>query len=167
MSHRSIRINGATTSVNLEPAFWQELDKRAEARGIGWQEYVRSLLDEYGEVDNRASALKQGLFAQVKAENTYLQGRTERWNINSHYHKRVIQTVGHRILVGRDAANDIALDDPKVSRKHCMLAFDDTFWWVIDLQSKNGIKVNDKQALSHKLNPGDVLSLGDALIALA
>ena len=46
------------------------------------------------------------------------------------------------VTVGRDPINDIAIDEPSVSRQHAQLAYQDGWFYVQDSGSANGIVVN-------------------------
>lgn len=67
------------------------------------------------------------------------------------------------VLVGRHADCDfIITDSPKISRKHCCLALVDSRFVVRDLDSMNGVWVNqDRVEESSDLNTGDELMIGD------
>jgi len=64
-----------------------------------------------------------------------------------------------KLLVGRRSRCDIALKFPNVSSHHCELQFLDGYWFVRDMRSRNGIKVNDIRCESKWLLPGDILSV--------
>jgi hypothetical protein len=64
--------------------------------------------------------------------------------------------------VGRDANNTIVLEDEFVSAYHATLTYKEGVWWLTDLNSTNGTRVNDKLIDSPTpLNYGDIISLGD------
>ncbi|MGA8646044.1 MAG: FHA domain-containing protein, partial [Candidatus Sulfotelmatobacter sp.] len=46
------------------------------------------------------------------------------------------------ITIGREATNGIAISDPSVSRKHCLVSGQDGRFLVRDLDSRNGTQVN-------------------------
>ncbi|MFV0444477.1 MAG: FHA domain-containing protein [Planctomycetaceae bacterium] len=64
-----------------------------------------------------------------------------------------------RVLIGRRSNCDVVLDFPNVSSQHCQLELTNGFWFVRDLNSRNGIKVNGERCDSHWLQPGDELSV--------
>ena len=64
-----------------------------------------------------------------------------------------------QLLVGRRESCDIVLRFANVSAHHCQLAIDNGYLYVRDLQSRNGIKVNDVRKPESRLDPGDVLSI--------
>lgn len=65
-----------------------------------------------------------------------------------------------QLLIGRRESCDIVLRFANVSAHHCQLVNDGGYWYVRDLQSRNGIKINDVRIQDQKrLDPGDVLSV--------
>jgi len=46
------------------------------------------------------------------------------------------------LSIGRDAANVLAISDPSVSRRHCVVVRDADKFKVRDLESRNGTLVN-------------------------
>lgn len=64
-----------------------------------------------------------------------------------------------RLIVGRQSRCDIALRFDNVSSTHCELELTNGYWYVRDLGSRNGIKVNGTRCDTHWLMPGDVLSV--------
>src|SRR5579883_2737007 len=67
------------------------------------------------------------------------------------------------LVLGRRESCDICLDFPNISGRHCELFFQNGFWFIRDLNSKNGLKVNgDRLPPGGKrgLHPGDTISIG-------
>ncbi len=63
------------------------------------------------------------------------------------------------LTVGRRESCDIVLRFANVSGKHCQLTLENGYWFVQDLNSQNGVKV-DGVRTSHKvLQPGCILSV--------
>lgn len=166
MPHRSIRINGATTSIALEPAFWLEVERRSQQQGVSWQVYLRQLLEQYGDVKNRAASIKEDLLIQINNERMALLGNEQTWRIYSTKQEFEITTHVNRVLVGRDNNNDIVINDKQVSRQHIALINDNKAWWVLDLNSKNGTNINGDHVSSKKMNKNDVITIGDTTISL-
>ena len=48
-----------------------------------------------------------------------------------------------QLLIGRRESCDIVLRFANVSAHHCQLMIESGYWYVRDLQSRNGIKIND------------------------
>ena len=65
--------------------------------------------------------------------------------------------------VGRDADNDLFVNDSQVSRHHAEIQYDGTFWNLADLQSTNCTFLNDQRVWPgqpRRLQPGDVVRFG-------
>ncbi|HTQ37965.1 MAG TPA: FHA domain-containing protein [Pirellulales bacterium] len=63
------------------------------------------------------------------------------------------------LLIGRRESCDIVLRFPNVSAHHCQLNLMEGYWYVKDLGSRNGIKVNGVRCQEKRLDPGDKLSV--------
>lgn len=71
-----------------------------------------------------------------------------------------ITSVAFRI--GRHATNDLSVDDPSVSRQHAEIhRRRDGSFTITDLNSMNGVFVNNKQLKQSELSEGDSVDLGD------
>jgi pSer/pThr/pTyr-binding forkhead associated (FHA) protein len=64
------------------------------------------------------------------------------------------------VLVGRHSEADVRLHLPDVSRRHCRLIFRDGSWGIYDLQSMNGVFVNDRRVEQAALRDGDRVRIG-------
>lgn len=62
-----------------------------------------------------------------------------------------------RVVLGRDRSCDLVLPFPDVSGHHCQLFVFGGWWYVKDLHTKNGIRVNGVPVTRKRLIPGDVL----------
>jgi hypothetical protein len=65
-------------------------------------------------------------------------------------------------IVGRDAACDLVLADPRASRRHAEIVRDGAAWRVRDLGSSNGTLLNGAPVVDSELGLGDVLTIGDS-----
>lgn len=65
-----------------------------------------------------------------------------------------------RIIVGRSPDNEIYIKSKFVSRHHAQLISDDDGCLIEDLNSTNGVFVDDRQVKKYRLKDGDVVSLG-------
>ncbi|MBX3411269.1 MAG: FHA domain-containing protein [Pirellulales bacterium] len=63
------------------------------------------------------------------------------------------------VLIGRRESCDIVLRFPNVSAHHCQLTVNGGYWYVKDLQSRNGVKVNGARVTEKRLDPGDTLAV--------
>jgi hypothetical protein len=65
-----------------------------------------------------------------------------------------------RVVLGRSRDCDIQVEDPNVSRRHAELRQEGAAYWVVDLDSTNGIEVNGRRVKRAKLEPGDTFTVG-------
>lgn len=63
-------------------------------------------------------------------------------------------------MIGRTQSADIHLNVPVVSRQHARLARVGNEYWIIDLSSTNGTKVNGHRISSIALRDGDIITFG-------
>lgn len=69
------------------------------------------------------------------------------------------------ILLGRDLANDIAISDPEVSRRHTRFLMQEDNVIIEDLGSTNGTFLNGQRIASpQQLRAGDVITLGENIV---
>ena len=72
-----------------------------------------------------------------------------------------IPLVRTMMKVGRRESCDICLQFPNVSGKHCELTFKEGLWILRDLDSTNGVKINDDRldcGAKRVLHNGDVVT---------
>jgi transcriptional regulator with GAF, ATPase, and Fis domain len=63
--------------------------------------------------------------------------------------------------IGRDLSNTISLNDPSVSRRHCLISQNGNGFHITDLESYNGTFVNGLPIAEQVLTHGDHVALGD------
>ena len=68
------------------------------------------------------------------------------------------------VSIGRDSANDLCINDHRLSRQHCLLSTQDTNFIIRDLGSKNGTFVNGVPVTEQHLNHGDQITIGDSVL---
>jgi pSer/pThr/pTyr-binding forkhead associated (FHA) protein len=64
------------------------------------------------------------------------------------------------MLAGRHTGVDIRLPLPDVSRRHCRFVFAHGRWQVLDLDSLNGVWINNQRVSQSFLATGDMLRIG-------
>jgi pSer/pThr/pTyr-binding forkhead associated (FHA) protein len=78
----------------------------------------------------------------------------------------VVELTRADVIVGRHSEADVRLPLPDVSRRHCRFVFGNGNWVVMDLNSLNGIYVNDELVGQATLKQGDRLRIGGFLFAV-
>jgi pSer/pThr/pTyr-binding forkhead associated (FHA) protein len=66
--------------------------------------------------------------------------------------------------IGREADNDVVLDDPATSRRHAQIQFQDGNYVLTDLASANGTLVNGQRVTERALAHGDLIKVGQNVI---
>ncbi len=80
----------------------------------------------------------------------------------SHYFSKL------EVTVGRDPACDVPLDDETVSTRHAKFSFHHGQWWVTDLESTNGTRLNKTPLTgSTVLTTGDDVQCGFARLEVS
>jgi pSer/pThr/pTyr-binding forkhead associated (FHA) protein len=64
------------------------------------------------------------------------------------------------VLLGRSRECDIQVEDPNVSRRHAELRQEGSSYWIVDLDSTNGVEVNGRRVKRAKLESGDAFTVG-------
>lgn len=143
MGKRSIKLDGKTTSLFLEDAFWRELEIRAEKHELNWTDYLRELIDELEPSSNRSAAIKEALVKKLRKD-------LEANLVSSHWLYEVngisqrLSFSSTRLLIGSSKECDFFMDDDAVDTKHAILASDGNKWWLIDCNSKSGTYLNGR-----------------------
>jgi hypothetical protein len=64
------------------------------------------------------------------------------------------------VLLGRSRECDIQIDDGNVSRRHAELRQEGSAYWIVDLDSTNGIEVDGRRVKRAKLESGSRFTVG-------
>jgi len=64
-----------------------------------------------------------------------------------------------RILIGRRENCDIVLRFTNVSGQHCRMTLEQGYWFIKDLESRNGTKVNGYRITRKRCDPGGIISI--------
>lgn len=70
-----------------------------------------------------------------------------------------IPLLKQKLRVGRRENCDIVLRFSNVSSSHCELSLEGGYWYVRDLNSSNGTKVNGVRVVERRLDPGAEISI--------
>ena len=63
------------------------------------------------------------------------------------------------LVIGRRENCDIVLRFGNVSGQHCRLTLDHGYWYVEDLNSSNGVKINGTRVTRKRIDPNDELTV--------
>ena len=86
----------------------------------------------------------------VEAERAALSWNGERRGVDK-----------RRLLIGRSKECDVQITDPNVSRRHAELRQEGASYWIVDLDSTNGLEVNGRRLKRAKLESGDRVTIGE------
>ncbi len=70
-----------------------------------------------------------------------------------------------KLVIGRSVEADLHLQDPLVSRKHCVIEKRDDTFLVRNVSTTNPLLLNDKEIAEKRLYTGDQLNIGSATLA--
>jgi len=73
---------------------------------------------------------------------------------------RLIDLRGGALTIGRTEGNDLVLNHPSVSRRHARFELRGETWWLIDLKSTNGVKLNGSPVMETAIKRDDRLLVG-------
>jgi len=76
----------------------------------------------------------------------------------------VRKTSQPRIVLGRSRDADVRVPDESISRRHAEIRHEDGEYWVVDLGSMNGTRVNGKRVDRARLADGDTIAIGSTEI---
>jgi len=65
-----------------------------------------------------------------------------------------------QVVLGRSRECDITVSDPNVSRRHAEIRREDGSYWIVDLNSTNGVEVNGKRIERARLTHADRIVIG-------
>ncbi len=73
-----------------------------------------------------------------------------------------------QVFLGRDPGCDIRLSDRSVSARHALLSYHHAQWWLEDLDSRNGTRLNRERVRTPTvLASGDQIQCGHASIVVS
>jgi len=122
---------------------------RISSDELGWEPF-----DQAGTITEEGTRLLPILNATpiLKLLVTDIEGQVEEYSIRKNS------------KIGRHKDNDIVIDTPRISRYHAEILDRNGRWYVRDLESMNGTKLNQKNIDLVPINTGDIISVGGATI---
>src|SRR5260221_2309076 len=76
--------------------------------------------------------------------------------------RREITLNRNLVSIGRDPSNDLVLPDAMVSRRHAVIEYRGSQYYVRDCNSSNGSVVNGDRVSERNLRDGDLVAIGTA-----
>jgi predicted component of type VI protein secretion system len=64
-----------------------------------------------------------------------------------------------QLLIGRRESCDIVLRFANVSAHHCQMYINGGYWFIRDMKSRNGVKVNGIAVQEKRIDPGDAVAV--------
>ncbi len=122
-------------------------DLRSAIKELGWQEHENST-GVFGAIRNIAIGHTTDLHV------TQIEVQTDGETVS------VQSFPPGRVIVGRSPDNEIYIKSKFVSRHHAQLVSDEDGCVIEDLNSTNGMFIDEKQIKKRRLQTGDVVSLG-------
>lgn len=156
LDQTSSRQGGERTTT---PSLQKPLDEKtqlfhpAAAPGEGLQ---KPLLD-----DGQATVAFKP-FKDLRKEEAAVQPTIEL--VSGQANQKIFTLGREKLKIGRSKYNDLVLDDEKVSRSHAEIYFEEGYYVIEDLNSTNGVQVNDQLIHKMLLKSGDRLTLGDSVL---
>ena len=124
-----------------------EDDIMAAVQELGWQEQ-ESATGRYRELP------KIALNVPKTSDLTKIVLRSKGKFVSEHFFG------SGKVIVGRSPDNEVDVESPFVSRHHAQIVSDKSESTIEDLNSTNGIFINDKRVKKHRLRDGDVVAIG-------
>jgi pSer/pThr/pTyr-binding forkhead associated (FHA) protein len=75
---------------------------------------------------------------------------------------RKFEIAKQRTVIGRSRECDVQIEDPSASRRHAEVRQEGTAYWIVDLDSTNGLEVNGLRVKRAKLGHGDKITIGSS-----
>ena len=70
-----------------------------------------------------------------------------------------IPLIKDRLVIGRRRQCDVCLDFANVSGQHCRMTLEQGYWFISDLKSRNGTKVDGRGILRKRADPDCKISI--------
>ena len=103
------------------------------------------------------------MWHQLSETSDQLAGRkirAIRLRVDADGRKSIIRTFAKaEVTLGRDPSSDLPLGDEAVSARHAVMTFHHGQWWIEDLGSRNGTRLN-----ARRLEGATVLAHGDEIV---
>ena len=143
-------------------------DTFADRVGLAYRARSRAELEELTSDVRPARGPRRALVAAVEWLSALQADLESAWSRPRVPSLALPATTGTRVLLGRAPNCDCVLPDECVSRKHAQLWRDGERWFLRDIGSRNGTRVNGVRVSEiTEVRPGDRVNLGGAVYRLS
>ncbi|MFT7460921.1 MAG: hypothetical protein ACI909_003612, partial [Planctomycetota bacterium] len=96
------------------------------------------------------------------ASSVQVQNKPFAYLVSQEEHAKRYPITSTTWRIGRSRDNELSLDDNSISRLHAEIhRYNNGNFFIMDMQSLNGIYVNEEQVSNKKLQEGDMIEIGD------
>jgi len=139
------------------------VEDHIESLASAVQAQLRISESAFGTVTVGGSKAPESAF-EAETESTAVEIRVRSMDDSGENNTHVARATD-KIILGRSSKVSLCVTGPGVSRAHACISFAEDAGqlapWLVDLQSKNGTRVNDELIKGHRrLAVGDVITLG-------
>jgi hypothetical protein len=143
-------------------------DTFADRVGLAYRARTRGELEELTSDVRPALGPRRALLAAVEWLSGLQADLEAAWSRPRVPSLALPRATGTRMLVGRAPNCDCVVPDDCVSRRHAQVWNDGGHWWLRDLGSSNGTRVNGVRVIeATEVRPGDRVNLGGATYRLS
>src|SRR5215211_4615544 len=151
--HRNVSVSRVYVpneyTVYLSPGDREQFSSYEENLTDELQEY----LAEHARRENYVVLSSPRVGLGVQREVAYLQWDGEKQEVSK-----------RRVVIGRSKDCDIHVADPNVSRRHAEVRQEGATYWLVDLDSTNGVEIRGKRVKRLKLEDGTRFTIGSTEI---
>ncbi len=145
---------------------------RYDARSFGdenhfWDHFVEDFNRQMERADAQVLAARPRASETVEIDKSVMPTAPGYWLVmrRGPLLNQLFQLERAVVNIGRDLANDISIRDSQVSRFHLRLTLQEQDYFLNDLGSANGTRVNGVQSSGPRLlKDGDIIALGDSIL---
>ena len=160
-----IVISLIVTSRNRK-AREEEKKRLAEERRRIEADAAENMEEEYGSEDPAATEVHK----PSAPRETVIAGHTSfqplQFLFESGPLKGNSETINGDLSIGRSNSNNLSIDENTVSGKHCKITVEFGDFFMEDLKSTNGTKVNGARIEKTKIKSGDRIEIGAVTISV-
>jgi len=149
------RIEKENADKLAEQQYLIEKEKKERQQAENENQY--KLEQEKSKEENRRN--EENLISLMQQTGGFPKLRANIDNTNSEF-----EINKPEIIIGRASSNDFVLNNNYISGQHCKIFFIDSEYFIEDLNSSNGTKLNGNDITQAKLTHNDIIEVGNAKI---